>query len=250
VQEPRHESAEESVAGRPSVRSGAIGVLSTLWDWTKSITVAFVLFLIVRTFVVEAFRIPTSSMENTLMVGDFLLVNKAVYGAEIPGTSLHLPAFEQPRRGDVIVFIPPDYPNKNYVKRLVGVPGDTLEMRDKQLFVDGRPVNEPYVRYIDRYGDVVHPDMLWQSNYLLTGARRSYHPTRDNWGPLVVPADSFFVLGDNRDNSEDSRYWGFVPRSAILGKPWFVYYSFDPTAPDDMPWLEDVRWKRIGEPVR
>jgi len=250
VHEPEHESEEEAVSGEPSGRNGAMEVVATLWDWTKSIAVAFVLFLIVRTFVVEAFRIPTSSMENTLMVGDFLLVNKAVYGAEIPGTSLHLPAFEQPKRGDVIVFVPPDYPHKNYVKRLVGVPGDTLSMKDKQLFVDGQPVNEPYVRYIDRHGDVVHPAMLWQSHYLLAAPPHGYHPTRDNWGPLVVPADSFFVLGDNRDNSEDSRYFGFVSRSAILGKPWFVYYSFDPTASDDVPWLEDVRWRRIGEPIR
>ncbi len=236
---------EEKRSGRGETR----GVLTSMWDWTKSIAVAFVLFLLIRTFVVEAFRIPTSSMENTLLVGDFLLVNKAVYGAEIPGTSIHLPAFEQPERGDVIVFVPPDYPNKNYVKRLVGVPGDTLEMIHKQLFLDGHPVHEPYVRYIDRRGDVVHPDMRWQSNYL-SAAPQGDHPTRDNWGPLVVPPDSFFVLGDNRDNSEDSRYWGFVPRSAILGKPWFVYYSFDPTAPDDLPWLEDVRWRRIGEAIR
>ncbi len=250
MHEPEHEHGEGADGGDGSTGGGPLGVLSVLWDWTKSIAVAFVLFLVIRTFVVEAFRIPTSSMENTLMVGDFLLVNKAVYGAEIPGTSLHLPAFEQPERGDVVVFIPPDYPDKNYVKRLVGVPGDTLQMKNKQLFLDGKPVNEPYVRYIDRRGDVVHPDMLWQSNYLLAGPRPSYHPTRDNWGPLVVPPDSFFMLGDNRDNSEDSRYWGFVSRSAILGKPWFVYFSFDPAAPDEIPWLKDVRWKRIGEPIR
>jgi signal peptidase I len=229
--------------------TGRRSMVATVWDWTRSIAVAFLLFVVVRTFLVEAFKIPTSSMENTLLVGDFLLVNKAAYGAEIPGTHLHLPGFEEPRRGDVIVFVPPIDPTKNYVKRVVGVPGDTLQMRDKHLFVNGFPLNEPYVRYIDRNGDAVHPDMRWQSNHLLAGPARSYHPTRDNWGPLVVPDDDYFVLGDNRDNSEDSRYWGFVSRDAIRGKPWLVYYSFDPTGPGPMPWLRDVRWGRLGERI-
>lgn len=226
------------------------GVLMTAWEWTKSLAVAFMLFIVVRTFVVEAFKIPTGSMENTLLVGDFLLVNKAVYGAEIPGTHLHLPAFEDPKRGDVIVFVPPMDPSKNYVKRVVGVPGDTLQMKDKRLYVNGSPMKEPYVRYIDRNGDAVHPDMRWQSNHLLAGPARSYHPTRDNWGPIGVPDDDYFVLGDNRDNSEDSRYWGFVSRDAIRGKPWFVYYSFNPRGPGYAPWLRDVRWGRIGERIR
>jgi signal peptidase I len=234
---------------RDSERAGR-GPLATAWEWTKSIAVAFVLFLLVRTFIVEAFKIPTSSMENTLLVGDFLLVNKAVYGAEIPGTHLHLPALEAPQRGDVIVFIPPHDPTKNYVKRLVGVPGDTLQMKEKHLYVNGSLVKEPYVRYIDRTGDAVHPDMRWQSNHLLAGPARSYHPTRDNWGPIVVPDGDYFVLGDNRDNSEDSRYWGFVPRDAIRGRPWVVYYSFDPNADVPFPWLRSIRWDRLGERIR
>ena len=123
-------------------------------------------------------------------------------------------------------------------------------MKDKRLFVNGAPVNEPYARYIDRMGDAVHPDMRWQSNHLLAGPARSYHPTRDNWGPIVVPPDDYFVLGDNRDNSEDSRYWGFVPREAIRGRPWFVYYSYDPDGPGRAPWLRDIRWGRIGERIR
>lgn len=225
-------------------------LLSTLWDWTRSILVAFVLFLVVRTFLVEAFKIPTSSMENTLLVGDFLLVNKAVYGAEVPGTDLHLPAFDEPERGDVVVFNPPHEPRKNYVKRLVGMPGDTLEMRDKTVYVNGAPLREPYARYVDRQGDAVHPDMNWQSNHLIAGPGGDYHPTRDNWGPIVVPGGGYFVLGDNRDNSEDSRYWGFVSRESIKGRPWFVYYSFDPGGSDALPWVRSVRWKRIGEPIR
>lgn len=224
-------------------------LLGTLWEWTRSLAVAFVLFLVVRTFLVEAFRIPTSSMENTLLVGDFLLVNKAVYGAEIPGTHIRLPAFAEPERGDVVVFVPPHEPHKNYVKRLVGLSGDTLEMRGKVLYRNGAPVDEPYARYLDGDGDAVHPNMRWQSNHLIAKTSRTYHPTRDNWGPLVVPDGQYFVLGDNRDNSEDSRYWGFVERTAIRGRPWFVYYSFASSDAEGLPWLRSVRWARIGEPI-
>ena len=228
----------------------ARAILMGVWDWTRSVLVAFALFVIVRTFVVEAFRIPTGSMENTLLVGDFLLVNKAVYGAEIPGTDLRLPAFTEPHRGDVVVFTPPHDPAKSYVKRLVGVPGDTLEMRDKELYLDGAPVDEPYARYNDRSGDAAHPDMAWQSNHLIARTSRGYHPTRDNWGPLVVPDGKYFMLGDNRDNSEDSRYWGVVNRAAIHGRPWFVYCSFDEALSGAFPWVRDVRWARIGELIR
>jgi signal peptidase I len=233
--------------GPPPVGPGLFG---TAWDWTKSVVLAFALFLAIRTFGVEAFKIPTGSMENTLLVGDFLLVNKAVYGPVVPGLDLRLPALREPHRGDVLVFNPPHEPEKNYVKRLVGVPGDTLEMRDKVLRLNGHPLEEPYVQYIDRAGDAVHPGMGWQSNHLIASTSRSYHPSRDNWGPLVVPEHEYFVLGDNRDNSEDSRYWGFVDRSAIRGRPWFVYYSFDPGASAHAPWARAVRWTRIGHLIR
>ncbi|MFQ5538381.1 MAG: signal peptidase I [Gemmatimonadota bacterium] len=246
----RPESAPPERASEPS-RGGVLRAgLAWLWGWTRSILIAFVLFLILRTFVVEAFTIPTASMENTLLVGDFLLVNKAVYGAEIPGTPLHLPAWAEPRRGDVIVFNPPHDPTKNYVKRVVGIPGDTLQMRGKILFVNGRAADEPYARYGARMGDVAHPDMNWQMRYLAPGAPTPYHPTRDNWGPIVVPRDRYFVLGDNRDNSEDSRYWGFVPRDAIRGRPWFVYFSVGPQGRRDSDWLHAARWGRVGHPIR
>jgi signal peptidase I len=234
----------------PQALPTGAGLFGTAWDWTKSVLLAFTLFLGVRTFGVEAFKIPTGSMENTLLVGDFLLVNKAVYGPVIPGLNLHLPGLREPQRGDVLVFNPPHEPDKNYVKRLVGVPGDTLEMHDKVLRVNGLPLEEPYVQYIDGAGDAVHPGMGWQSNHLIASTSRSYHPSRDNWGPLVVPEHEYFVLGDNRDNSEDSRYWGFVDRSAIRGRPWLVYYSFDPTASAHAPWARAVRWTRIGHLIR
>jgi signal peptidase I len=149
-----------------------------------------------------------------------------------------------------VVFHPPHEPAKSYVKRLVGVPGDTLEMKDKVLFRNGAPIDEPYVRYLDHGGDAIHPDMGWQSRHLIAKPGRRYRPTRDNWGPIAIPTDRFFVLGDNRDNSEDSRYWGFVSREAIRGRPWFVYYSFDAAIAGRMPWLRHMRWDRIGERIR
>jgi signal peptidase I len=216
------------------------------WEWFKSLTIALILFLVVRTFVIEAFRIPTASMESTLLVGDFLLVNKAVYGAQLPGTPMRLPAFGEPERGDVIVFTPPHEPRKNYVKRLVGMPGDTLFMRDKVLFVNAAPVKEPYARHGDPL-DIHAPGMRWQLEHLMDpGQRQHYRPSRDNWGPVVVPEGQYFVLGDNRDDSEDSRYWGFVNQGAIKGKPLFVYYSFNPRALSQLPWLTEIRWDRIG----
>lgn len=225
--------------------------LRAVWDWTRSIFVAFVLFLLIRTFAVEAFKIPTGSMENTLRVGDFLLVNKAVYGAEVPGVDLRLPAFDEPERGDVIVFNPPHDPTKNYVKRVVGVPGDVLEMRDKVLYLNGNPQHEAYARYVDGLGDRIHPNMRWQRRYLISTlvASEEYRPSRDTWGPISVPEDRYFVLGDNRDNSEDSRYWGFVSREAIRGRPWVVYYSFDPRGDGVAAWLRNARWNRIGRVI-
>lgn len=220
-------------------------------DWLRSLVVAFLLFLVIRATLVEAFKIPTSSMEGTLLVGDFLLVNKAVFGARVPGTDRFLPQLEEPERGDVIVFHPPHEPDKNYVKRVVGAPADTLEMRDKKLYRNGAEVSEPYARYLDARGDAVHPDMEWQSNHLIASTSPRYHPTRDNWGPLVVPPGSYFVLGDNRDNSEDSRYWGFVARDQIRGRPWVVYYSFDrPEGDEGGSWMAGVRWGRVGTVIR
>ena len=221
------------------------------WEWTKSIVIAFSLFLVIRTFIVEAFRIPTGSMENTLLVGDFLLVNKAVYGAQVPFTHKHLPAFAQPRRGDVIVFIPPHEPDKNYVKRLIGVGGDTLEMRNKVLFLDGKPQAEPFAEHTDPNNDVYAPSMYWQCEYRPAKLKdQDCRPTRDNWGPVVVPPGKYMMLGDNRDDSEDSRYWGFVTRDAIRGRPLFIYYSFDSTTMRPFPWLTNIRWSRIGHTVR
>lgn len=223
-----------------------------MWEGVKAVSTAILLFLVIRTFVVEAFKIPTGSMENTLLVGDFLLVNKAVYGSEIPISRARLPGFTEPARQDVVVFLPPHDPTKNYVKRIVGLPGDTLEMRHKLLFLNGEPVPEPYARHRDPFTDPADSRMRWQYAYVSDESirRSDYRPTRDNWGPVAVPAGKYFALGDNRDNSEDSRYWGFLSAESIRGRPMFVYYSFarDPLHP--FSWITDIRWTRIGEAIR
>ena len=247
-------SAARDDGDRRATLDHARGSMSTgrwMWEWTKAISTAILLFLTVRTFLVEAFKIPTGSMEGTLLVGDFLLVNKAVYGAEIPLTHRRLPAFSEPRRGDVVVFLPPHDPQKNYVKRIVGIPGDTLEMKGKVLRRNGLPLDEPYARHTDVMGDQQDQKMMWQTAYLAdTTLNRTYHPSRDNWGPLVVPPGKLFALGDNRDRSEDSRYWGFLDMDAVKGKPMFVYYSFQDDLLKQFDWLTGVRWKRIGEIIR
>lgn len=221
------------------------------WEWVKTLSVAFVIFLVVRTFLVEAFRIPTGSMERTLLVGDFLLVNKAVYGATIPGTDVRLPGFRDPQRGDIVVFTNPEDGKSNFVKRIVGLPGDTLAMRDGVLHVNGAPEEAPYVQRVDPDGDAPSPRFDWQGAYLGPSARgKPYRPTRDNWGPIVVPPEHYFALGDNRDNSLDSRYWGFVPSRLIKGRPLLIYYSFDRDRNHPFPWIADARWNRIGDLVR
>jgi signal peptidase I len=188
-------------------------------------------------------------MEHTLLVGDFLLVNKLVYGAEVPFTHRRLPALRAPTHGDVIVFEWPNDPTKNFVKRLVGVPSDTLEMREGVLFRNSERVSEVYVERTDSLNDASAQDFGWQNSYLLPGARSSglpYHPSRNTWGPLVVPARHYFVLGDNRDNSLDSRYWGFVPDTLVKGTPFVIYYSYAPDTVHRFAWLTRVRWDRLG----
>jgi signal peptidase I len=163
------------------------------------------LFLVTRALVVEMYKIPTPSMQRTLLVGDFLVVNKMVYGPELPFTHYRLPALRQPRRGDVIVFKWPSDPRVNFVKRIVGVPGDTLLMQNGVLRRNGAPVQEKYVTHTGADADMAVDEFRWQRDYLVRSARasESYWPSRNNWGPLVVPPHDFFVLGDNRDNSLD-----------------------------------------------
>ena len=239
-------------AATPSPRVPQVkgrSVLGRWFDsWMRSLGMALVLFLIIRTFLLEAFQIPSGSMERTLLAGDFLFVNKAVYGAQIPGTNARLPRFNTPHRGDVIVFAYPKDPSLSYVKRVIGVGGDTVEMRLGQVFVNGHALEEPYVQRMDPLHDQSDREFNWQREYVLRGGdeRRRYHPTRDTWGPLRVPLGRYFVLGDNRDNSADSRYWGFVDESAVKGRPLVVYFSYDRGTRDAFPWLTEIRWSRLG----
>jgi len=222
------------------------------WEWVKSIAVALVIWFVLRSLLIEAFRIPSSSMERTLLVGDFLFVNKALYGAEVPVVHTHLPAFREPHRLDIVVFDSKTQEGVKVVKRVVGMPGDTLEMHHAVLSVNGVPQPEPYIEHTDTLTDPSDPEMrAWQVAYLLPDVdRETYHPSRDNWGPLVVPQGQYFVMGDNRDNSYDSRYWGFVDRRVIRGRPLFVYYSFDGSSWKALPFLTAIRWGRIGDQPR
>ncbi len=216
------------------------------WEWMKSIAIALVIWFFLRALLVQAFRIPSPSMENTLLIGDFLFVNKALYGAEIPIVNKRLPAIREPARGDVVVFDSPESPGTNVVKRIVGMPGDTLAMEDNYIYVNGKPLEEPYANRLDPTVDPEHPQMrAWQREYLVGNEPGPYRPTLKNWGPIAVPADSFFVMGDNRDNSYDSRYWGFLGRDRIDGRPLFIYYSFDKRGVLPLPFLTAIRWSRI-----
>lgn len=222
----------------------------TALEWTKSILMGFALFLVLRTFLIQTFTITSGSMEGTLLVGDFLVLNKSAYGATVPGTRFRLPGYTAPRHGDIVVFRGHHEPI-DLVKRLIAMPGDTVTMRDGLLYLNGKLRDEPYVRHTDPNGDTTHPAMLWQLDYLAGNVDRGeYRPTRDNWGPIVVPEDRFFVLGDNRDESLDSRYWGLVEEPSVKGKAAVLYFSYDGNALSPVPYVNGVRWSRIGERLR
>lgn len=224
-------------------RQGGLG------EWLKSIAVAFVIFLVIRFFLFQTFVITSGSMENTLLVGDFLIVNSAAMGSRVPLTDLRIPGYSEPRRGDILVFDPPHEDTLILVKRLVGMPGDTLEMRDKVLYLNGEAHDEPYVVWTNQ-PDYSAPDMLWQREVLLGGARDDYRPSRDTWGPIVIPPDRYFMLGDNRDTSLDGRTWGLLERWRFEGRAARIYFSYNRGSFLPFPWLREVRWGRIGDRVR
>lgn len=217
------------------------------WGWAKSISVALVVWFTFSTFLVKAFRISSGSMEHTLLVGDFLFVNKALYGAEVPLLGKHLPALREPRRGDIVVFRSP-IEDSILVKRLIGGPGDTVGMVDGRVTRNGQQLDESYIVRAELLPEAERPEPEmrgWQLPYLIGKDPAAYQPTVRNWGPLVVPRDSFFMLGDNRDGSRDSRFWGFVPRRNIQGSPLVVYFSYDPSHWRPLPFLTAIRWGRL-----
>ncbi|MBI4587749.1 MAG: signal peptidase I [Candidatus Rokubacteria bacterium] len=189
---------------------------SLVREYVEAIVIAILLALVIRTFVVQAFTIPSGSMVPTLLVGDYILVNKFIYGAEIPFTNLRLPGIRQPQRGDIIVFKYPWDEKRDFIKRVIALAGEEVTVRGRTVYVNGKSLDESYAVY-------------------------SNSPPHSGveYGPVVVPSDSYFMMGDNRDNSQDSRYWGFLKRDKIRGKAFIIYWSWN----GERHWL---RWRRLG----
>jgi signal peptidase I len=178
-------------------------------EYAESIIVAVLLALVIRTFIVQAFKIPSGSMEDTLLIGDHLLVTKFLYGTKIPFTDTKILKIRDPRQGDVVVFEYPEDPSKDFIKRIVGTPGDVVEGKEKKVYVNGKPFENPHE--------------IHKEKDLIPNAQNP----RDSFGPVTVPPGSYFVMGDNRDRSYDSRFWGVVKSSKIKGKALIKYWSWD-----------------------
>jgi signal peptidase I len=185
---------------------------STVREYFESIVIAVILALFVRTWVVQAFKIPTGSMENNLLIGDHLLVNKFVFGPTTGAFERGVLPMREPRRGDVLVFKYPDEPDRDFIKRVIGLPGETLELRAKKIYINGQPLDEPYVHFLEPAHEAQEITSF---------------DVRERYGPVTVPEGQYFVMGDNRDNSQDSRYWGFLPRSYIKGRALMIYWSYE-----------------------
>jgi signal peptidase I len=197
---------------------------SLIREYGEAIAIAVLLALVIRTLVVQAFTIPSGSMMDTLLVGDYILVNKFLYGPEVPFTEHRVPGLRDPQRGDIIVFKYPQDEKRDFIKRIVGTPGDTVQVRGHQVYVNAQPIWEPYVKRVEGP---------------LPSTGQTYCGYAYGCEPTVVPPNSYFVMGDNRDNSQDSRYWGFVKRDKIKGKAFLIYWSWD----SDRHWL---RWWRLA----
>ena len=209
----------------PSVGKDQDKKESVFWEYGKALLVAGVLAMLIRTFVVQAFVIPSGSMKETLMVGDRILVSKFLYGITIPFTDLRFLKFEKPQRGDVVVFAYPKDPSQDFIKRVIGVPGDKVRIVNKEVYVNGEPYINPHEEHTDSR---IIPASL--------------NP-RDNMAEITVPDDSYFVMGDNRDNSFDSRFWGFVKGESIKGLALIKYWSWDAKH-----WK--VRWSHLAELIK
>jgi signal peptidase I len=197
---------------------------SSAREMFESICVAVILAFFVRTFVVQAFKIPSGSMEPNLLIGDHLLVNKFVSAPTLSGVESTLLPIDEIRRGDIIVFKHPRTPERDLIKRTIGLPGETIELRDQRVYVDGKPLDEPYTQYL-----------------LPAGLNETQNDVRRKFGPITVPPGHYFMMGDNRDNSEDSRYWGPLNREYVKGKALFLYMSFGAGEGS----IANVRWARI-----
>lgn len=213
-------------------RNDAAGV--TL-EYAKSFLIALALALLIKATIIEAYKIPTESMESTLLAGDFIIGNKFIYGIKIPYTDIRLPALREPKRGDIIIFRPPHSPHENYVKRCVGLPGDTIQVINKKVYINGeRYQDEDFIQHKEKIiykpGQYYGGDPYQTTHVKAMGIRndgyRPYLPFRDNSKKIVVPEGKYFMMGDNRDRSLDSRMWGFVDRENILGKALLIHWSW------------------------
>jgi signal peptidase I len=257
-----------SVAQARGVKSPAPG---RHWESFKSLAALLAIFFAIRIFVIEAYRIPSGSMVPSLLVGDWLFVNKFIYGPSLPYTTkpirVRIPGtpirfYRDPRRGDIVVFQSPpqidqpEDPTPTLVKRLIGMPGDTIYMRKGLVYVNGMPQRQGYGAHEPPppgAAESYDPLFDWQHKFELKGTRFGAPPARpahDEWGPLLIPENRYMMMGDNRYNSKDSRYWGFVPRNNVRGQPIFVYYSYDPECGSGVCPLTDIRWSRIGHLIR
>ncbi len=208
---------------------------SHIREFVESLVFALMMALVVTSFIVQSFEIPSGSMIPTLLLGDRILVNKFIFGTRVPFTDVTLFPLREPMRGEIVVFVPPvgfESPigrDTHLIKRVVGLPGDTLEIIDKRLLVNGKEFPVPNAHWDD-------PGVIGNGSSV-----------RDNFGPIVVPPHSYFMMGDNRDNSYDSRFWGFVPEEELTGKPLMIYWSWDITAGSVFKRLDTIRWGRIGD---
>jgi signal peptidase I len=198
-------------------------------EYLESLIIAAIIAFFVRGFVVQAFKIPSSSMEPTLLIGDHLLVNRLSYVVKVPFTDIVMLNLGKPKRGDVIVFRYPVDPDKDFIKRVIAVEGEKVEIKDKVIYVNDKKINDPWGYYADK---AVIP---------------GYLSPKDNLGPIVVPKDSFFAMGDNRDRSLDSRFWGFVKTDLLVGRALILYGSWNSNPPD---FLHHIRWERFGKLIK
>ncbi len=188
---------------------------SIVREYFESIVIAVILALFIRTFVVQAFKIPTGSMEENLLIGDHLLVNKFVFGPTASRPERAVLPVGTLARGDVVVFKYPVEPERDFIKRVIGLPGETIEVKEKKVYINGKPFDEPYVHFLA-------PPAAQSELHEVTS-----FDVRERYGPVTVPANQYFVMGDNRDNSQDSRYWGFLPRENVKGKALVIYWSYE-----------------------
>src|SRR5215213_6567634 len=223
---------------------------SVVREYFESIVIAVILALFVRTWVVQAFKIPTGSMENNLLIGDHLLVNKFIFGPTPLAIGRATLPVRPVRRGDVVVFKYPDEPDRDFIKRVIGLPGETLELKAKKVYVNGQPLDEPYVHFLEPASE---------------SQEVTSFDVRERYGPVRVPEGQYFVMGDNRDNSQDSRYWGFLPRHYIKGRALMIYWSYESGREDYLDegvgatvkrlfsvvthFFTKTRWERLFHPI-